>query len=435
MVRKLAFALAAVSLLVAALVMLRQNDESTARTKRAEARLPMFDDRRVTGLVLEAGSATWRLVLAPSGWRITAPVEDVADPRAVEALIAAARRAPIVQTLETPDALSTYGLEPPIARLTLSGITTPSLELGRITPTGEAVFARLAGRPEVLLLGLPDATPLAETDPAALRDRSLVDLARSELQGLVIAPSGLKLARGDDGWWITAPRRLPASPAAVDKLLGALYGAKVVGWDDLGDPSDAKYGLGAGASRVTFRSSNSLQTITLGAQAGDGNRFALSEGRTTILILKLLPPLSIPSDLNELRETQLTNVNRYDVKRASSTPRAARAFRLRARTTRPGSRRPETRFPPSASPRSSSRCLERRPSLGRRGSSRLLRRPRSRTKRTRAGQPGAWRLRGRARRGTRYRGWFSDLPTPSSEKVSTPSTDAATASTTLILSR
>ena len=96
MIRKIAIALAAVSLLVAALVMLRQKDESTARAKRTETRLPTFDDRQVTGLVLETRSATWRLVLAPSGWRITSPVDDVADPRAVEALIAAARRAPIV---------------------------------------------------------------------------------------------------------------------------------------------------------------------------------------------------------------------------------------------------------------------------------------------------------------------------------------------------
>jgi len=315
MIRRLAIALAAVTVLVAALVMLRQKDDRAARAKRVEARLPSFDDRQVTGVVLEARSATWRLVRTPSGWRIASPVSDVADPRAVEALIGAARRAPIVQALHAQDALSSYGLAPPVARLTLLGVTTPSLELGRIAPTGEAVFARLSGRPEVLLLGLPDATPLAEADPAVLRDRSLVELARSELVGLTIAPSGVQLTRGVDGWWIAAPRRFPASAASVDKLLGALYGAKVVAWDDLGDPSDAKYGMGESAPRVTLRTPDATRTITLGAAAGTGSRFALSEGRKTILILTATPPSSVPLDLSDLRESRLTNVNRYDVKR------------------------------------------------------------------------------------------------------------------------
>jgi hypothetical protein len=314
-IRRIAIALAAVSVLVGALVMLRQKDESTARARRTEARLPTFDDRQVTGLVLETRTATWRLVRTPSGWRIAVPVDDVAGPLAVEALIAAARRAPIVQTLEARDDLSSYGLAPPLARLTLLGVTTPSLELGRIAPTGEAVFARLAGRPEVLLLGLPDARPLAEADPAALRDRSLVDLARSELVGLAIAPSGVQLTRTAAGWWITAPRRFPASAAGVDKLLGALYGARVTGWDDLGDPSDTKYGLGASAPRITLRVPDAARTIALGAEAGNGNRFALCEGRKTILLVEAPPPSSIPSDLKELRETRLTDVNRYDVKR------------------------------------------------------------------------------------------------------------------------
>jgi hypothetical protein len=202
-----------------------------------------------------------------------------------------------------------------VARLTLEGVTTPSLELGRITPTGEAVFARLSGRPEVLLLGLPDATPLAEVDPSALRDRSLVDLARSEIVDLALAASAVQLTRGGDGWWITAPRRFPAATASVDKLLGAIYGAKVAGWDDTGDPSDAKYGLGEFAWRITLRAPDAERVVTLGAEAGNGRLFALCEGRKTILIVDAPSPESIPSDPESLRETRLTNVNRYEVKR------------------------------------------------------------------------------------------------------------------------
>jgi hypothetical protein len=324
MLRRIALALAAVAVLVVGLVLLNRKEDRTALAQRTETRLPSFDDRAVKALVLETRSATWRFVRAPSGWRIAAPVDDVADPQAVEALIGAARRAPIVQTIDAPDALSSYGLAPPDARLTLEGVTTPALELGRVAPTGEAVYARLAGRPGVLLLGLPDAIPLAEADPAALRDRSLVGLTRSEIVGLEIAQGGLRLARGADGWWIAAPRRFPASAANVDKFLGALYDAKVVGWDDTGSPSDPRYGLGGSAPRVTLRADGAAQTITIGAEAGNGRRFVLSGGRKTILLAEAAPLASIPFDAMALRETRLTNVNRYGVTRLVYTSGGAR---------------------------------------------------------------------------------------------------------------
>jgi len=324
MLRRIALALAAVSILVGGLVLVNRKEDRTARAQRTEARLPFFDDRAVTAVVLETRSATWRVARASSGWRIASPVDDAADPRAVEALIGAARRAPIVQTIDVPDDLPSYGLAPPVARLTLEGVSTPALELGRVAPTGEAVYARLAGRPGVLLLGLPEATPLAEADPAALRERSLVALAQSEIVGLEIARGGLRLERGREGWWISAPRRFPASAANVDKLLGAVYRARVVGWDDAGSPSDGKYGLGESAPRVTLRAPGAAQTITLGAEAGHGGRFVLSEGRKTILIAEAGPTATTPLDLTGLRETRLTNVNRYGVKRLAYASRGAR---------------------------------------------------------------------------------------------------------------
>jgi hypothetical protein len=315
MTRRIALALVVVLMLVGVFVMVRFRNERVARAGRRTQRLHAFDERQVEGLVLATRGQTWRLVRAPSGWRILAPVRDVAATGPVEALVRAASRAPIVQTLVAPEALSTYGLEPPIARLTVEGKTTHVLDLGHIAPTGDGLFARLGDGPEVLLLGLPEADPLVEVDPASLRDRGLVDLARGAIVGIEVGPGGVQLARSSDGWWITSPHRFPALATSVDQLLAALYAAKVIGWDDLGVPSDAKYGLEPGALHITLRSGSDAQNITLGAEVGDGNRFVTSEGRGTILIANVPPPRSIPADLTRLRDPRLTNVNRYDVTR------------------------------------------------------------------------------------------------------------------------
>jgi hypothetical protein len=312
----LALGVASVAALIAVLVVLRQRDDREARANRLTARLVSFDDRKVAGLDVQVQGTTWRFVRAPTGWRIVSPVDDVADARAVEALLQAARRAPVVKTIHEPEALSSYGLAPPAARLTLVNVTVPTVELGNVAPTGDGVFARLDGRPEVVLLGLPDATPLTRLDAARWRERSIVDVARSEIEGLTLAPSDLQLMREADGWWILSPRRLPASTTGVDALLGAIYGAKVFGWDDAGSPADARYGLASADARTfTLRTGNASQTIALGGDAGDGRRYVASEGRKTILIAEV-PPAALSSlDLASFRDTRLTNVNRYDVTR------------------------------------------------------------------------------------------------------------------------
>lgn len=315
MLRRIALALVAVSVLLGGLAWLRQRARVSASDVRTATQLPFFDERAVAAFVLEKASASWRVVRAPSGWRITSPVDDIADPRAVEALIAAARRSPIAQAIDDPEPPSSYGLAPPVARLTLEGVTTPALEIGRVAPTGEAVFARLAGRPGVLLLGLPEAGPLADADPAALRCRSIVDLAQSEIVGIETAPAGLRLSRESDGWWIQAPRRLPASSPNVEKLLGAWYGARVVGWDDTGSPKEPKYGLGEAAPRITLRATSSARTVTLGGDAGTGRRFVRCDDRKAILLVDAAAAALALPDIADLRATGLTNVNRYEVTR------------------------------------------------------------------------------------------------------------------------
>jgi hypothetical protein len=310
---RIGLAVLAVGLLAAGVWWTRRQEDRAARIERAESRLSAFDDRAVTAFTLETRSGTWRVVRAAKGWRIASPVDDAASAAAVEALLVAARRAPVVQRIEPADQPSSYGLDPPLARLTLEGVAVPPLELGDVAPTGEGLFARVSGRPGVLILRLPDGAALVAPDGAKLRDPSLTDLPQSAVDGIVLARGGVRLARGDDGWWIEAPRRLPASSERVDELLGAILGLTIVGADDAGAASDPRFGLGPRADRVTLRSGTETRAVTFGADAGGGRRYAASEGRGAILIVDAAPLADMPRDVDALRAVKLTNVNRYHV--------------------------------------------------------------------------------------------------------------------------
>src|SRR5215470_16475731 len=107
-----------------------------ARKGRIEAQLLSFDDRSITGLTLTTGGVAWRCVRDPRGWRIASPVSDAADAAAVDELVGAARRAPVVQTIASPEALASYGLDPPRATLALEGAALPAIDVGNATPAG-----------------------------------------------------------------------------------------------------------------------------------------------------------------------------------------------------------------------------------------------------------------------------------------------------------
>jgi len=329
MLRRIVLALAAAGLLAAGFALVLRDRDRSARSARADARLPSFDDRQVTGLTLATREATWQVTRDGDRWRLASPVEDAADPKSVEAVIAAARRTRVVQAIQEPEALSAYGLDPPVATLTLAGVTVPALSIGQVAPTGEAVYARVAERAGVLLLAMPDAAPLV-ADPIMLRDRTIVDLARSEIDAIEIEPGSLRIARNPGGWWIESPRRAPASTSQVDKLLGGLYAAKVAEWDDRGRPSDPRFGLGAGATRVVLRYGSASCAVLLGADAGGGRRFVAVEGRKPILLVQPAPLATGTIDAVSLRESRLTNVNRYAVTRMTYEAGDARLVANRA---------------------------------------------------------------------------------------------------------
>lgn len=315
MLRRIAIALVAVGILATGLWWVGRKEDREARAERAQSRLPAFDARAVTAFTVETRSGPYRVVRAGAGWRVTAPVDDAASAAAVEAFLAAARTTPVLQALESPDALASYGLEPPVARLKVEGVDVPPLEIGDVAPAGDGLFARVPGRGGVLILKLPEGQALVAPDVGRLRDASVVDLERSGITAIDIAPGGIRLARGGDAWWIESPRRFPAAPTQVDKLLAAIFAAKVVGSDDTGSFTDPRFGLGAAALHVTLHAAGASREVVIGGEAGEGRRFLTSEGRKTVLVVETPAPSTLPVAVDALRDTRLTNVNRYAVTR------------------------------------------------------------------------------------------------------------------------
>ncbi|HEX4823211.1 MAG TPA: DUF4340 domain-containing protein [Candidatus Polarisedimenticolaceae bacterium] len=276
----------------------------------SEARLAAFDHRRVTALTVAAGGESCRAVRDGAGWRLDAPVDDAASASAVEEVLVAAGRATILRAMPEAAPSPAFGLVPPEVHVELEGVATPAIDVGARIPTGEGVYARVAGHAGVVVLKLPECAALSTVRCALLRDASLLGAQASEIAAVDLAPDGPSLRKEGGAWWIEKPRRLAASPARVDALVTALARASIVAWDDAADAADPRFGL-TGGRRVAVTAAGAARALTFGARAGEGRVYASREGRRGVVTVAI--PALAGTSLDALRETKLTNVNRYHV--------------------------------------------------------------------------------------------------------------------------
>lgn len=315
--RRILIALLAVAVLAAVAVAVVRREQRKARSARQDTMLLRFDERALSGFDLTTRGKAWSFRRQGSGWHLVAPFSDAVNVSTIELFLATARQAPVARVIEQPEALSDYGLDPPVASLRLLGVDAPQLDLGDAAPTGEGVFARVAGRPGVLVLAYPISEALRSPNPVALRDPSLAGIVASDMKAIEIESPRvhLRLEKGKQGWWIVAPRRLPASDMAVERLIGALDKTAVKRFGDELDAADPKLGLGPGSLRITLVGAGGTRSLRLGAAAGEGLRYAARDDREKPLAVDAAPLEGIDLDPRALEETRLTKINRYTVKR------------------------------------------------------------------------------------------------------------------------
>jgi len=208
--------------------------------ERARGR-PVFAGLRapdVTGVSVE-GATAFRLERVLGGWQLhlpeaTAPFD--ADPDVVEhVLLAPLERLPVWQSAGKPRL--EHRLDPPELRLGLSlaGGARRTLDLGAEAPLSGAVYARLEGGSEdVLVDGRPFA-PL-RAGPTALRSRRVFPFEARLVTEVEIGEGEavLLLTKSGTRWLLRTPkegdggaRPSPAEGAQVDELVNELLALRV----------------------------------------------------------------------------------------------------------------------------------------------------------------------------------------------------------------
>lgn len=235
----------------------RRKDTTGDRLDRARRALT-FDPEKVSAFRIETPAFTVAAEREDDQWRIVQPVRVPADAAEVSRILLGIRAAPGEAVIPAADvaqrgtALRDYGLDRPIARLSLTGPGIDlQFEIGEPGLLGRLYLRRIPGG-DILATG----TNLLAALPSglsALRDRTLFPPAAEARQVRIRRPDGfLHLVRGNGGAWrILQPAVGRAERAAAAGLVGGILSARVVEFVRDGAVEGAPYGLDETAVELT----------------------------------------------------------------------------------------------------------------------------------------------------------------------------------------
>jgi hypothetical protein len=226
-------------------------------------------------------------------WEIVAPQAMPTDSGEIGGLLSSLESLEVQSVVsETPASAADFGLEPP--RFTVSfkaeGAGAPmELQVGKKTPTGGDLYARVAGQPRVFLISAFLEGSLSKT-PFNLRDKTILKFERDAADMLTVEKTGspaLAFAKKGQDWRFSKPYEAKADSTLVDNLVSKLSQARMtsVVTDD-GTKELTKYGLDKPAATATVGAGSARASLIFGSKKDDGSVYARDASRPAVFTVE-----------------------------------------------------------------------------------------------------------------------------------------------------
>ena len=221
-------------------------------------------------------------------WQITQPATGKPDASAVSGLTTNLSSLEVQRVIdENPSDLTEYTLAQPRVEVTFkAGGKDHKLQIGRKTPPGSDLYARIDDQKRVVLISSFLDTTFNRT-AFDLRDKAVLTVNRDEIGMLAVTtPAGaMKLEKKDGEWRMAEPVAARADFSAVDGLVNRLttLQMKSIVPPDAGDAK--KYGLDKPAATVALGSGSSQATLAIGTSSGEGAVYAHDLSKPTVVTI------------------------------------------------------------------------------------------------------------------------------------------------------
>jgi hypothetical protein len=159
------------------------------------------------------------------------------------------------------------------------------LEIGRKTPTGSDLYARVEGQPKVFLISAYLEDSLNKT-PFGLRDKTALKFDRDAADALTLEVTGtptLSFVKKGQDWRFTKPYDAKADFGIVDGVVSKLASAKMTAIETADGTKDLKkYGLDKPQAVATIGVGSTQARMAVGSKKADGALYARDLSRPVI---------------------------------------------------------------------------------------------------------------------------------------------------------
>ena len=265
----------------------------------------------------ESGEQT-SLKKSGSDWQIVQPAELQPDSAEVSGLASNLANLEVQRVIDDkPADLAEYGLATPRVEIGFKAKSQDhKLLLGRKSPTGTDLYAKVGDQPRVFLISsYLDSSFNKKTFD--LRDKTVLKLDREAIGTLsVIMPAKtLRFSKSSGEWRITEPVNARADFTSVDGLVSRLntLQMKSIAADQPG--SLAEFGLDKPAATIQLGSGSSEATLLVGKAAADNTIYVKDQSRPAVMTIDANLMDELKKDAGEFRQKDLFDARAFNASR------------------------------------------------------------------------------------------------------------------------
>ena len=250
-------------------------------------------------------------------WRLVEPAvkADAAEVSGITSALAGLEIQRVID--ESPSDVSVYNLTQP--RMTVqfkAGGKDHTVKIGRKTPPGSDLYARLDDQSRVVLIpSYVDTTFNRSTFD--LRDKAVLTVNRDEIGSLAVTTpaSSMRLEKVAGEWKLTQPVAARADFSAVEGLVGRLTTLQMKSVAAPEATDLAQYGLDKPAATATIGSGSSQATVAVGKAAGEGTVYARDLSKPQIVTVESALLDELKKAPGEYRQKDLFDARAFNATR------------------------------------------------------------------------------------------------------------------------
>lgn len=273
-------------------------------------------------ITAESGERT-TLRKAGDAWQIASPSTAAADAAETSAITTNLSTLSVERVVDEQAAdLGEYGLEQPRIQVAFkAGSESRRLSIGRKTPPGSDLYARVDDEKKVFLIPshLESTFNRGTFD---LRDKGVLRVEQDKVDAIEVLSGAqtVQLVKADGEWKITQPIAAPADLTAVNSLVGRLAAAQMKSVEATPKPDMKAYGLDKPAAMVRLGAGSSRATLLVGGQAAspEGAVYARDESRPEIFTIDAAILEDLKRGAGEYRQKDLFDARAFNTNRVEA---------------------------------------------------------------------------------------------------------------------